>query len=93
MWLKYCMHVVECPAFSCKFKIIYFVPNPAILHMGMDTVNQLNFAALKFRGLPLLSLIRPFKFRVLVSQDPFLTKTLFHKNSFSSLNNGLVFKI
>ena len=48
------------------------------------TVNQLNFAAIKFRGspnFPILGIFRAIKFRVLVSQDLFLAKTLLHKNA------------
>ena len=62
----------------------------------MFTVNQLNFAAIKFCGLPkfsTLDIFRAIKFRVLVSQDLFLAKTLFHKNACNSLNNGPILKI
>ena len=60
------------------------------------TVNQLNFAARKFRRLTItgnLGIFRAIKFRVLASQDPFLTKTFLHKNAYNFLNYGPIFKI
>ncbi len=79
--------------FLCYWLVFWTVKKIVKWNKISITVNQLNFAALKFRGLPLLSLFRPCKFHVLVSQNPFLTKTLFHKNACSSINNGPIFKI
>ena len=52
------------------------------------TVNQLNFAARKFRGLIIIANLGIFcaiKFHVLVLQDPFLTKPFFTKMPVTSL--------
>ena len=49
------------------------------------TVNQLNFAAVKFCGLPVLALFHAVKFRV-------FWPTLPHKSGLNSLNNGPIFK-
>ena len=60
------------------------------------TVNQLNFAARKIHRLLIianLGIFRAIKFRVLVFQDPFLTKTFLHKNACNFLNYGPIFKI
>ena len=60
------------------------------------TVDQLNFAARKFRRFVIivnLGIFRAIKFRVLVSDDHFLWNTVLHKNACSFLNNGPIFKI
>ncbi len=60
------------------------------------TVNQINFAARKFRGLLMIANLGVFcaiKFRVFIFQDPFLTKTFLHKNACNFINNGSIFKI
>ncbi len=51
-----------------------------------NTVNQLNFAAVKFRVLSIHALFRAFKFRV-------FWPTLPHKSCLNSLNNGPILKI
>ena len=43
--------------------------------------------------MPVYDIFRAIKFRVLVFQDPFLTRTLLHKNTCSFLNNGQLLKI
>ncbi len=50
------------------------------------TVNQLNFAAVKFRCLPIQTVFRAIKF-------PVFWPTLLHKSGLNSLNNGPIFKI
>ena len=60
--------------------------NGKILIRRKNTVNQLNFAAVKFRGLPIHALFRAIKFRV-------FWPTLLHKCGLNSLNNGPIFKI
>ena len=41
----------------------------------------------------MIQIWRAIKFRILVSQYPFLAKTLLHKNASNSLNNGPILKI
>ena len=52
----------------------------------LHTVNQLNFAAVKFRSLPIHALFLAIKFRV-------FWPTLLHISGLNSLNNGTIFKI
>ncbi len=51
-----------------------------------NTVNKLNFAAVKLRCLPIHALFRAIKFRV-------FWPTLLHKCGLNSLNDGPIFKI
>ena len=70
--------------------------NYIFTHIVANTVNQLNFAAIKFCGLLIianLGIFHAIKFRVLVFQDPFLTKIFLHKSACNFLNYGPIFKI
>ncbi len=86
-----------------SFKSVRKIPPPPLLLPGTrrmiqekSTVNQLNFAARKFRRLLIIANLGIFcaiKFRVLVVQDLLLTKTSLHKNACNFINNGPIFKI
>ena len=58
--------------------------------MISNTVNELNFAAGNFR---IQGIFLTITFRILLFQEPLLTKTLLSKKACSFLNNGPILKI